>query len=599
MNEQGTQCQVLLGKAGFLRRDIMAQPIDLGTQSEGAVKADLPAKWRENNQSLRDLFVQIGANPKLTAAALQRVEAAQEAMTGYESSFDEMIAARQSRDKAFQRLSKAGWNITSSIGEVRQKTLGPAIDAAKASNDPALLTTSFGQDAGFTTNIVEPFFLLRVRALYLTAFPTEESETAAQKQAETVAKGVETWARSTSQDTQMTAVATSIQNDIREYSDGLTQFHAGVQKQQAADEKMATAAASVDACIKDLGKELQHETDAIITETVLIAFVMMLAISLGGMVVAILIARSISLPIAQIIRELREGSSQLTAASNQIAQVSEEVASSSAQQASSIEETSSSVEEISSMTRQNVDNVSEASHICHDSGGSVGKARASMERLNETMGKIRASAHETAKIMKSIDEIAFQTNLLALNAAVEAARAGEAGKGFAVVAEEVRNLAQRSAEAAKSTAALIEESRQNAELGVEATASVQLGLTEIEQCSLQVSEFITQIHSATREQSTGLEQINLAICEINRAVQANATCSEESAAASEEVNAQAGAIEALIVKLAMLVDGEKRVTKAMGYTPDPGSFSGTGKPKARTLVAREQLPMVADNSRLT
>jgi methyl-accepting chemotaxis protein len=313
------------------------------------------------------------------------------------------------------------------------------------------------------------------------------------------------------------------------------------------------------------------------------------------MLVAVLIARSISRPIAVIIRELREGSAQLTAASHQIAQVSEEVASSSEEQASSIEQTSASVEEISSMTRQNVDNVSEASHICHASGGSVGKARSSMERLNETMSKIRASSHETAKIMKSIDEIAFQTNLLALNAAVEAARAGEAGKGFAVVAEEVRSLAQRSAEAAKSTAALIEESRQNAELGVEATASVQSGLTEIEECSTKVAEFITQIHTATREQSTGLEQVNSAISEINRAVQANATCSEESAAASEEVNAQAGAIESLIVKLAILVDGEKRVTRAANYTMGTGAFLDSANQSLRGLPARKQLPMVADN----
>ncbi|MFA6240807.1 MAG: methyl-accepting chemotaxis protein, partial [Candidatus Hydrogenedentales bacterium] len=288
LNEQGTQCQVLLGKAGFLRRDIMAQSIDLGVESDATVKVDLPTKWKDNNAALGTLFQQIGGTPGLTPAALQRVESAQEALLGYATAFDEMIAARQSRDKAFQRLSKAGWSITATIGDIRQKTIAPAIQAARTANDLALFAQCYDQETSFSTNVVEQFFLLRVRALYLTAFLTEESATAALQQAEAMSKGLDAWAQSGAQNAQMTQTVDSLRNDIREYQEGLKQFYAGVEKQQATDEKMAASGSAVDASIKDLGKELQNETNAIITQTVFVALVMMLAVSLGGMLVAVL-----------------------------------------------------------------------------------------------------------------------------------------------------------------------------------------------------------------------------------------------------------------------------------------------------------------------
>src|SRR5206468_3255442 len=139
---------------------------------------------------------------------------------------------------------------------------------------------------------------------------------------------------------------------------------------------------------------------------------------------------------------------------------------------------------------------------------SADKGMRSMKRLSQEMDRIRASAHATAKILKTIDEIAFQTNLLALNAAVEAARAGEAGKGFAVVAEEVRNLAMRSAEAAKSTAGLIEGSVEAARNGVALSGEVAKQLAEIHQASEKASALIGEIAAASHEQSQGIGQVN-------------------------------------------------------------------------------------------
>src|SRR6185295_12799038 len=127
---------------------------------------------------------------------------------------------------------------------------------------------------------------------------------------------------------------------------------------------------------------------------------------------------------------------------------------------------SASLEELSSMTKQNSENARQANGMAGEARDAAEGSKGAMDRMGSAIGKIKQSADQTARIIKTIDEIAFQTKLLALNAAVEAARAGDAGKGFAVVAEEVRNLARRSAEAAKSTASLIEESQKNADRGV-------------------------------------------------------------------------------------------------------------------------------------
>jgi methyl-accepting chemotaxis protein len=162
----------------------------------------------------------------------------------------------------------------------------------------------------------------------------------------------------------------------------------------------------------------------------------------------------------------------------------------------------------------------------------------SMRQLSEAIEKIKLSSDNTAKIVKTIDEIAFQTNLLALNAAVEAARAGDAGKGFAVVAEEVRNLAMRSAEAAKNTANLIEGSVKDAEAGVTINQEVLANLQEINENVNKVSEVMNGITSGTEQQREAINQVNHAVEQVNQITQQVAASSEESAASAEELMAQ-------------------------------------------------------------
>lgn len=236
----------------------------------------------------------------------------------------------------------------------------------------------------------------------------------------------------------------------------------------------------------------------------------------------------------------------VASASHQISQGSQQLAQVASEQASALEEINATLQEISYMTNQNASNAHEAKNLSGDAKNSAESGMQSMRRLTDAVEKIKDSSDSTAKIVKTIEEIAFQTNLLALNAAVEAARAGDAGKGFAVVAEEVRNLAMRSAEAARSTATLIEESVRNTYEGVTVNSEVLEKLEKINLMIDKVNIVVGEIAMTSDQQNQGVKQIGIALEQLNSVTQQAAANSEESASASEELSSQTQEVLGLI-----------------------------------------------------
>lgn len=240
-----------------------------------------------------------------------------------------------------------------------------------------------------------------------------------------------------------------------------------------------------------------------------------------------------------VIQRIIIASQNLVDASDKINKGSQELSERTEQQASSLEETAASMEELASTVRQTAEHASGANELAHqaqelalDGGAVVHRAVTAMESIEESSKKV-------TNIMAVIDEIAFQTNLLALNAAVESARAGEAGKGFAVVAEEVRTLAQRSAQASKQIKTFMEESNKNVKNGVTSVHLAGDRLEMIVSASKNVATLISEIANASEEQTSGLEQINITVSEMDQMTQENSMLVEKSTAAADLLNRQA------------------------------------------------------------
>jgi methyl-accepting chemotaxis protein len=297
------------------------------------------------------------------------------------------------------------------------------------------------------------------------------------------------------------------------------------------------------------------QIDTMVTSAkIFMVFGVICALGLGAGV-GYVIVRGTNAVLRTSVTALTEGSEQVVSAAGQVSTSAQSLSQGATEQAASLEETSASMEEMASMARRNSENTQEATGLMTEVDSRVSESNQALGAMVVSMTAIQESSAKVAKIIKTIDEIAFQTNILALNAAVEAARAGEAGMGFAVVADEVRNLAQRSAQAAKDTAGLIEESIARSQEGSGKVDLVASSIGAITASVTRVKGIVEEVREASRQQTQGIDQVAQAIAQMEKVTQTTAATAEESAAASEELNAQAESANAVVKQLEALVAG--------------------------------------------
>ncbi len=278
-----------------------------------------------------------------------------------------------------------------------------------------------------------------------------------------------------------------------------------------------------------------------------------------------------------MVGQIQTSSSSMVSAAGEIAQGNTDLSQRTEEQASSLEETASSMEELTSTVRQNADNARQANQLASGARDQAEQGGQVVQKAVEAMAEINSSSKKIADIIGVIDEIAFQTNLLALNAAVEAARAGEQGRGFAVVAGEVRNLAQRSAGAAKEIKTLIQDSVEKVDDGSRLVDQSGQTLGEIVSSVKKVSDIIAEIAAASQEQSSGIDQVNKAITQMDEVTQQNAALVEEAAAASESMDEQARGLQKLMEFF--------KVDAGAGAVAAGGGMSAAAAPQAAPVAA--------------
>ena len=290
-----------------------------------------------------------------------------------------------------------------------------------------------------------------------------------------------------------------------------------------------------------------------------------------------------------IISQVKVTANHAAMASQQVSAASDQLSSGAQQQASSVEETAASLEEMTGTVKQNADSAQHANQLAAGSRDTAEKGGQVVTNAVKAMDEINKSSKKIADIISVIDEIAFQTNLLALNAAVEAARAGEQGRGFAVVAAEVRNLAQRSATAAKEIKGLIQDSVQKVDEGSKLVNQSGTTLEEIVGSVKRVTDIIAEIAAASKEQSSGIDQVNKAVTQMDQVTQSNAAQTDELSSTAQSLAAGAQQLQTLVGRFKLDEETERRLgEKLLTATREEANRTAAAKADHRTVARSGQ-----------
>ncbi|WP_420713274.1 methyl-accepting chemotaxis protein [Pseudomonas sp. SL4(2022)] len=295
--------------------------------------------------------------------------------------------------------------------------------------------------------------------------------------------------------------------------------------------------------------------------------------------------------LSRMLGQIRESADTIYTAANEISVGNTDLSSRTEEQASSLEETASSMEELTSTVKLNADNARQANSLAMNASEVASDGGQLVERVVQTMSSINDSSRKISDIIGVIDGIAFQTNILALNAAVEAARAGEQGRGFAVVAAEVRNLAQRSAAAAKEIKTLISDSVDKVETGNTLVAQAGKTMTEIVTAIKRVTDIMAEIAAASAEQSSGIEEVNGAVSQMDEMTQQNAALVEQAAAAAESLLEQATSMTETVAIFKF-----EHAHQRPALSAPPAAPKASANPPTRTARAQRSLPPRANTN---
>ena len=293
-----------------------------------------------------------------------------------------------------------------------------------------------------------------------------------------------------------------------------------------------------------------------------------------------------------IVRGIRTGSEAIAVGASQVAAGNEQLSSRTEEHASSLEETASTLEEFTSAVRQNAGHAEEASKLAASASLGAQRGGEVVERLVATMHEVKTASGRMKDIVAVIDGIAFQTNILALNAAVEAARAGEQGRGFAVVASEVRSLAQRSAESAKEIKTLIEESMRRVDASAGLAQDAGERMAELVAAVKDVDGIMGHIAAASREQTSGIEQINRAIAQMDKVVQMNAAIVQQASAAAVSMAGRAEQLSESVARFNVGAEAPPAAAPRPAMSAVP-SRKEAAAPQARRLAEKPQVPALA------